>query len=135
MNIRFFLLFSGIVPLAQFACQTVDDNVYPYRWFYVSRNLTQDTHVQEIRDLVETAAAHGLNGMYLSAGFDAIDLKTDDYFRRLQEVKGICDSNGIELIPRCLDVGYNSSLLAHDRNLAAGIPVICSTTSGRKCWI
>jgi hypothetical protein len=112
------LLVSG-----QFACQSVEENVYPYRWFYISRGLNQDSHVEDIRRLVETAAAHGLNGMSLSAGFDAIDLKGADYFRRLEEVKQICELSGVELIPRCLDIGYNGGLLAHDRNLAAGIPV------------
>jgi len=116
-----FLLFALLS--SQLACQTVEDNVYPLRWFYVSRGLTQDQHVEEIRGLVETAAEHGLNGMYLSAGFDSIDMKPDRYFRRLREVKQICEEKGVELVPRCLDIGYNGGLLAHDRNLAAGIPV------------
>ena len=123
MRLGLGVLLICVPMIGQFACRAVEDNVYPYRWFYVSRGLTEDSHVEDIRRLVETAADHGLNGMYLSAGFDAIDLKGDDYLRRLREVKQICDSNRVELIPRCLDIGYNGGLLAHDRNLAAGIPV------------
>ena len=107
----------------QISCQTAEENVYPYRWFYMSRGLSDDQHVEDIRGLVKTASENGLNGLYLSAGFDAIDLKDPDYFRRLEEVKRICEDHGVELIPRCMDIGYNGALLAHDRNLAAGIPV------------
>lgn len=123
MKVRFMVLFVAVVLMAQFACQAVEENVYPYRWFYISRNLRQDDHVEQIRKLVETAASAGLNGMYFSSGFDSIDLKSAEYLERLQQVKQICESNGVELIPRCLDIGYNGGLLAHDRNLAAGIPV------------
>jgi hypothetical protein len=123
MQVRAALLLAWVVFLGQFACQSAEENVYPYRWFYVSRSLNQDSHVEEIRTLVETAAASGLNGMCLSAGFDAIDLKGDDYLQRLEEVRQICESHEVDLIPRCLDIGYNGGLLAHDRNLAAGIPV------------
>jgi len=117
----FLLLF--VLPSSQFACKTVENNVYPLRWFYVSKGLTQDQHVEEIRGLVKTAAEHGLNGMLLSAGFDSIDMKSDVYFRRLEEVKQICEAQRVELVPRCLDIGYNGGLLKHDRNLAAGLPV------------
>ena len=78
MKIKCVVLLLGFVLLAQFACQSTEDNVYPYRWFYVSRNLSQDEHVEQIRDLVQTAAAHGLNGMYFSSGFDSIDLKSEE---------------------------------------------------------
>lgn len=97
--------------------------VYPLRWFYVSNGLRDDSAVEEIRELVQTASEHGLNGMYFSSGFDAIDLKDDDYLSRLEQVKEICAEHNVEIIPRCLDVGYNGGLLSHDRNLAAGIPV------------
>jgi len=117
------LLLITCLLLGSFACQKNDENVYPYRWFYVSRGLTQDEHVEEIRALVETGSAHGLNGICLSAGFDAIDLKPADYFQRLEEIKQICDDHEVELVPRCLDIGYNRGLLSHDRNLAAGLPV------------
>ena len=123
MKSRFVVLVASIALIGQFACQSVDDSIYPYRWFYISRGLAEEQDLDEIRGLVETAAEHGLNGVLLSAGFDAIDLKPGDYFRRLDEIKRTCETYGVELVPRCLDIGYNGALLAHDRNLAAGIPV------------
>ena len=121
-HFHLFLVFSLSIGLLSFSgCDK--GKVYPYRWFYISRNLRKDSHVDDIREIVKTASEHGLNGMYFSSGFDMLDLKGDDYFRRLKAVKSICDKYGVEIIPRCLDVGYNGGLLAHNRNLAAGIPV------------
>jgi len=103
------------------AAAVVSASSYPYRWVYVSRSLGSDAHVEEIRRIVETAASHGLNGMVLSAGLDRLLLQKPDYFRRLERVKRICGKNGIELIPMIFSVGYGGSVLAHDRNLAAGL--------------
>ncbi|MEA1997321.1 MAG: hypothetical protein U9N45_06760 [Gemmatimonadota bacterium] len=96
---------------------------YPIRWVYISRGLSDDQHVEDIRRIAKTASEHGMNGIYLSAGFDGIDLKGEEYFRRLGEVKQIADQYGMDIIPRCMDIGYNGSMLAHNQNLAAGIPV------------
>ncbi|MBW7995449.1 MAG: hypothetical protein FVQ81_02535 [Candidatus Glassbacteria bacterium] len=96
---------------------------YPIRWVYISRGLSNDQHVEDIREIARTASEHGMNGIYLSSGFDGIDLKGKEYFRRLGEVKQIADEYGLDIIPRCMDIGYNGSMLAHNRNLAAGIPV------------
>ncbi len=96
---------------------------YPIRWVYISRSLSDDQHVEDIRRIAKTASEHGMNGIYLSAGFDGIDLKGEEYFRRLGEVKQIAGQYGMDIIPRCMDIGYNGSMLAHNKNLAAGIPV------------
>ncbi|MBN2290520.1 MAG: hypothetical protein JXQ83_14395 [Candidatus Glassbacteria bacterium] len=105
------------------ACAREEASVYPYRWVYVSKNPARQSDVEEIRQIVKTASEHGLNGMYFSAGFDRLDLQPPEYFQGLEEIKKICSSYGVEIIPRCLDVGYNGSVLAHNKNLAAGIPV------------
>lgn len=94
------------------------------RWVYVSRSLNQDGHMDEIRAIVDTAAAHGLNGLLLSAGFDALDLKNADYFRRLKTVRDHARQAGVEIIPLAFSVGYGGGILSHNRNLAAGLPVI-----------
>lgn len=96
---------------------------YPYRWVYVSRSLLADSHVAQIESIVKTASEHGLNGMVLSAGFDRLDLQREDYFTRLEQVKKICAEHKIEIIPIAFSVGYGGSVISHDRNLAAGIPV------------
>jgi hypothetical protein len=101
-------------------CQGKD---YPYRWVYVSRTLRKDSDVADIRRIVKTASEHGLNGMVLAAGLDRLDRQRPDYFARLEQVKQICKQRKIEIIPTLFSVGYGGAILAHDKNLAAGIPV------------
>ncbi|NQT87993.1 hypothetical protein HQ560_14595 [bacterium] len=96
---------------------------YPLRWVFVSRGLHKDQDVEDIRGIVRTAAKHGLNGMVLSGGLDRIALQPDHYFQRLEAVKALCREHKIEIIPIIFSAGYGGSVLAHDRNLAAGIPV------------
>ncbi len=96
---------------------------YPCRWVYVSRGLHKDQDVQEIRSIVETASRHGLNGMVLAAGLDRLDRQPAECFRRLDEVKQSCAEQHVEIIPIIFSAGYGSSVLAYDRNLAAGLPV------------
>jgi len=100
-----------------------EPRVYPDRWVYVSRNLTKDADVEDIRGIVATAAQHGLNGMVLTGGFDYMDLQKPAYFRRLEEVKAICAQHKIEIIPILFSAGYGGGILGHDRNLAEGLPV------------
>lgn len=96
---------------------------YPCRWVYVSRSLRADSDVADIERIVETASGHGLNGMVLSAGLDRLDKQPAGYFMRLEQVKRICRENRIEIIPIIFSAGYGGSILAYDKNLAAGIPV------------
>jgi len=97
--------------------------VYPLRWVYASRSLRQDSHVEDLRRIVRTAGEHGLNGIVLSAGFDQLDLQPPEYFRRLEEVKRICARYKVEIVPIVFSAGYGGSVLAHNKNLAAGLPV------------
>lgn len=115
------LLFAALAPAGLRAQQ--EGKVYPLRWVYASRSLHADAHVEDLRRIVETAAARGLNGLVLAAGFDRLDLQPPDYFRRLEEVKRICERNKVELVPMMFSAGYGTGILAHNPNLAAGLPV------------
>ena len=85
----------AIFLLAAFAGSVLGGTkVLPLRWVYVSRGLRRDQDVADIRSIVTTAAAHGLNGMVLSAGLDRLDLQPPDYFKRLEAVKAICRQKG-----------------------------------------
>jgi hypothetical protein len=79
--------------------------------------------VEDIRSIVRTASEHGLNGMVLSGGLDRLDRQPDHYFRRLEAVRAFCLQHKIEIIPIIFSAGYGGSVLSHDRNLAAGLPV------------
>ena len=105
------------------ACGAGQGKACPLRWVYVSRGLRRDQDVEEIRGIVKTAAAHGLNGMVLAAGLDRLDLQPPDYFPRLEAVKAACTQRGIAIVPIVFSAGYGGSVLAHDRNLAAGLAV------------
>jgi len=113
------ILLIGLTATSALAGGTV----YPLRWVYVSRGLRSDEQVAEIREIVKTAAEHGLNGMVLSAGLDRLDLQPPEYFQRLEAVKAVCKEQGIEIVPIVFSAGYGGAVLAHDRNLAAGLPV------------
>ncbi|MFH1071376.1 MAG: hypothetical protein V1794_17290, partial [Candidatus Glassbacteria bacterium] len=67
---------------------------------------------------------HGLNGILLSAGMDQLDIQPQDYIRRLFQVRQIGRDTKVEIIPAVFSIGYGGAFLAHDRNLAAGQPVV-----------
>ena len=117
MRIRYFAL----VLLAGLAWSA--DTVYPHRWVYISRGLRSDKDVEEIRQIARTAAENGLNGVLFAAGLDSIDLKEPGYLARLEKVKQIFQEYKLELIPSIFSAGYGGTILAHDKNLAEGLPV------------
>jgi hypothetical protein len=96
---------------------------YPDRWVYVSTRLASDQELARVEGIARTAAAHGLTGMLLSAGFDDLDLKPSAFFQRLEQLKRTCDSAGVEIVPAGFGTGYGGGVLTHDKNLAAGLPV------------
>jgi hypothetical protein len=100
-----------------------DRKPYPYRWVRIASNLRDDSEVERIRQLVTTASEHGLNGIAFSAGLDQLDQKTPDYFQRLKRVREICAERKVDIIPSFFSAGYGGSVLSHDKNLAAGLPV------------
>ena len=96
---------------------------YPYRWVYVSRSLNRDSDVVDIKNIVKIASESGLNGMVLAAGLDRLDDRDPAYFKRLKQVSQLCKQQNFEIIPIIFSVGYGGSILAQDKNLAAGLPV------------
>ena len=115
----------NLLVLALLALSTLaaEKKVYPERWVYVSRSLSSDRHVADIREIARTASEHGLTGLVLAIGLDQIDVQPPAWIARLQQVKQICDQYHLDIIPTGFNVGYGGALLAHDRNLAAGMPV------------
>jgi len=95
-----------------------DRFVWVFGW-----GLGKDSDVTEISRVLEAAGQHGFNGAVLSAGLDTLCQKTPDYFRRLEAVQAACQANHLELIPAIFSIGYGGAVLAHDPNLAEGLPV------------
>jgi hypothetical protein len=93
------------------------------RWVYVSTDLDGDQELERVEGIARTASEHGINGILLSAGFDAMDLKSPEALTRFTHLKQTCDHLGVEIIPTGFGVGYGGGILSHDKNLAAGLPV------------
>jgi len=116
------LRFCGALLLvAAFASPA--EKALPLRWVYISRSLRSDQDVEDIRRLARTASENGLNGVLFAAGLDSIDLKPPEYLARLEKVKQIFRENRLEMIPNVFSAGYGGGILAHDKNLAEGLPV------------
>ena len=100
-----------------------ESRVYRDRWVYISTDLDSDQELARVEGIARTAGEHGLNGMLLSAGFDAMDLKSPEFLTRLARLKMTCEQAHVEIIPAGFGVGYGGGVMAHDKNLAAGQPV------------
>ena len=108
-----FLLLPPLIPAA----------ALPHRWVYVVRNLWTDRDLDEIREIVRIASAHGLNGLVLSGGLDRLEQQPADYLERVRQVKAIWAQFHLELIPQIFSAGYGANVLSFDINLAEGIGV------------
>ena len=98
---------------------------YPDRWVWIfGWNLERDGDVPEITKILESGAAHGINGAVVSFGLDSLCKKTPEFFRRLDAVQQTCTRLKIELIPSIFSIGYGGGVLGHDRHLAEGLPVV-----------
>src|ERR1035438_4268674 len=82
--------------------------IYPDRWVYVSRSFNTDKHVEEVREIAQTASDHGLTAIVLS-GMDRISLGSPAYLERLRKVKTIADQFRLEIIPSGFNTGYGRS--------------------------
>ena len=114
------LIALSVVPRSRASAEEIpaDRFVWVFGW-----SLRSDAEVAEITRLLDTAAEHGLNGAVVSLRLDTLCMKDAQFFERLERIKAACARNHLEMIPAIFSVGYGSSVLAHDRNLAAGLPV------------
>jgi len=94
------------------------------RWFYAQFNLQVEKQADELIVLLGRAGKAGYNGMVLADyKLNVLDRVPAHYFKNLARVKEAADRAGIEIIPAVFPIGYSSGLLAHDPNLAEGLPV------------
>jgi hypothetical protein len=97
---------------------------YALRWFYASHNLQVEKNADELIGLIRRAGKAGYNGMVLADyKLNILDRVPRHYFRNVERVKQAAAGAGIEIIPAVFPIGYSAGLLAHDPNLAEGIPV------------
>jgi hypothetical protein len=97
---------------------------YERRWVYCAQNLLVDRNADATVGLIERAAKSGYNGILLADyKFNILDRMPPNYARNVERVRRAADAAGIEIVPAVFPVGYSSGLLAHDPNLAEGLPV------------
>jgi hypothetical protein len=96
------------------------------RWVYIASNLYVDENVQKIEDVLRRASAADYTGVLFS------DTKTltwpllsepERWKRNAVKVRAAATRLGLELVVCVFPFGYSEPFLAHDPNLAAGLPV------------
>lgn len=98
---------------------------YPERWVYCSANLQVERSVKDVIALIGRAKADGYTTMLLADyKLQVLDRVPDHYFTNVEKVKAAAAKAGIELVPAVFPIGYSNGLLAHDPNLAEGLPVV-----------
>jgi len=113
----FVLLLLSLLPVQIMAA-------YPDRFVWVfGWSLGNDRDVTNLTRVLDTAAQHGLNGAVVSFGLDTLCKQNASFFRRLAAVQQACARDRLELVPAVFSIGYGGGLLAHNPNLAEGLPV------------
>jgi hypothetical protein len=113
------LAFICLLPaLLDAAPRFADQFVWISGW-----GLEKDSDVDEISKVLEAAGKNHFSSAVVSFDFDTLSKKSPDFFRRLAAISRSSDVNGLELIPSIFSVGYGGGVLAHDPNLAEGLPV------------
>ncbi len=95
-----------------------------YRWVYAQTNLQVDENVPRLVKIMERAAAAGYNGVLLADfKFHVLDRVPERYFANVRRVRERAGELKLDIIPAVMPIGYSEGLLAHDPNLAEGLPV------------
>lgn len=94
------------------------------RWVYLQTNLQVKENVDKAGEILKRAAAAGYNGIVLADyKLNILDRVPEFYFDNAAQFRKQAEGLGIEIIPTVAAIGYSDGLLAHDPNLAEGIPV------------
>ncbi len=97
---------------------------YAQRWVYSMHNLLVDHNADQVVRLIERAGKSGYNGIVLADyKLNILDRMPPGYFKNAARVQKAAAAAGVEVIPAVFPIGYSAGLLAHDPNLAEGLPV------------
>ena len=93
------------------------------RWLYLQQNLQVTENVPKLEAILRRAEKAGYNGVVLADyKLNILDRVPEHYFRNAEQFKKTCDELKLEVIPAVMSFGYSDGILAHDPNLAEGLP-------------
>ncbi len=97
---------------------------YSCRWVYAFGSTCEtEKGLSRLKQIADSAAAHGLNGFVLPGRADRIDKRPPEYLRRLKELNVYLKKRNLELIPAIMSFSWGDALYENDRNLTTGLPV------------
>ena len=124
MAIAAFLLASCVGAASSIAAELIAAP-FSERWLYCSFNLQVDRSVDDLQALFDRAKRSGYTGiLFADYKLQVLDRVMDNYFRNVEKVKSAAAAAGLELVPAVFSIGYSNGHLAHDTNLAEGLPVV-----------
>ncbi len=87
-------------------------------------NLQVKENADQVIERIGKAARAGYNGVVLADyKLNVLDRVPDHYFANIKRVQKAAAAAQVEIIPTVFPIGYSNGLLAHDPNLAEGLPV------------
>jgi len=107
----------------------------PQRWYHIMTNLLRDEVLDKEIALMKRAAAAGYNGVVVNdVKLIKYHLQPEKYAENVRAFRRACADSNVKFIPCVTPMGYANEILAHDPNLAEGMPVRGATfvvTDGR----
>ncbi len=94
------------------------------RWVWMMNNLLSDDQLAQAQAVMKRAKAAGYNGVVLADyKLGVLDQVSPHYFDNARAFIKTAHDLGMDIVPAVAPIGYSASLLAHDPNLAEGVPV------------
>ena len=118
-----FIVWLGFLSLVLQSCSGQKES-NTHRWVYAFGSTCEsDEGLARLKQIADTAAAHGLNGFVLPGRLDRIDNRPPDYLKRLKELNTYLKERNMELIPAIMSFSWGDAIYENDRNLTTGLPV------------
>lgn len=119
---RYVLAFCGLIFLS-FSLPLAAAEPLEYRWLYMSQNLQVSENLPKMEAILRRASKAGYNGVvFADYKLNVLDRVIDQYFKNATRFREICREEKLEIIPAVASFGYSAGILAHDPNLAEGLP-------------